>query len=193
MRRKNHFVNNQYYHIYNRGVNRDLIFFNEENYLYCLRLVRKYLPLHRLSLIVYCLMPNHYHFIIRQESETGISELIRDVFNTYVQAVNKQQHRTGILFQGRFKHIHIEKDEHILHLCRYSHLNPVKAGLVSSPELWPYSNYADWIGIREGTLTGQQFMLDNFGSSKQYRAFVMEYLHEKIAEKMIEKYVFDDE
>jgi len=136
-------------------------------------------------------MPNHYHFVIRQESEGGVSEFIRDVFNTYVQAVNRRQHRKGTLFQGRFRHIHIEKDEHVLHLCRYIHLNPVKAGLVNLPEHWQYSNYPDWIGERGSTLTDKSLMPDNFGSSRNYREFVMEYLKEKTLEKSIEKYMFD--
>jgi len=190
--RKKEFYQGGYYHIYNRGVNREPIFFNDDNYKYCLKMIRKYLDRYNLCLIVYCLMPNHYHFIIRQESEAGISDFIRDVFNTYAQAVNKRQHRTGTLFQGRFKHIHIERDEHILHLCRYIHLNPVKAGLVVSPEFWRHSNYADWIGLRAGTLTDRSFMMDNFGNSENYRAFVIEYLQEKTVEKMIGKYMFDD-
>ena len=189
--RKKEFYQGGYYHIYNRGANRDLIFFNPENYVYCLRLMRKYKNKYRLSLIAYCLMPNHYHFIIRQNSENGISEFMRDVFNTYAQAVNLQQNRKGTLFQGRFKHIHIEKDEHSLHLCRYIHLNPVKAGLVDLPEEWRFSDYPDWIGERDDTLTDKSFMLDNFGSSRNYREFVMEYLEEKRAEKSIEKYMFD--
>ena len=98
--RKKEFYQGGYYHLYNRGANRDLIFFNADNYVYCLRLIHKYLSNYDLSLIVYCLMPNHYHFVIRQESEGGISEFIRDVFNTYTQAVNRQQHRKGTLFQG---------------------------------------------------------------------------------------------
>ncbi len=189
--RKKEFYQGGYYHLFNRGANRDLIFFNADNYVYCLKLIHKYLNNYGLSLIVYCLMPNHYHFIIRQESEGGVSEFIRDVFNTYTQAVNRQQHRKGTLFQGRFRHIHIEKDEHILHLCRYIHLNPVKAGLVTLPEQWQYSNYPDWIGERDGTLTDRSFMLDNFGSSRNYREFVMDYLQAKTAEKLIGKYMFD--
>lgn len=190
--RKKEFYQGGYYHIYNRGANRDLIFFNDENYSYCLRLMSKYKDKYNLSLIAYCLMPNHYHFIIRQNSDNGISEFMRDVFNTYAQAVNRQQKRKGTLFQGRFKHIHIEKNEHILHLCRYIHLNPVKAGLVDFPEEWRFSDYSDWIGERDDTLTDISFMLGNFGSSRNYREFVMEYLKEKRAEKMIGKLIFDE-
>jgi len=190
--RKKEFYQGGYYHIYNRGANRDLIFFNAENYSYCLRLMSKYKDKYSLSLIVYCLMPNHYHFVIRQDAENGISEFMRDVFNTYAQAVNMQQDRKGTLFQGRFRHIHIEKDEHNLHLCRYIHLNPVKAGLVTLPEQWEFSNYKDWTGERNSSLTDKSFMFDNFGSSQNYREFVMEYLKEKTKEKIIEKYMFDD-
>ena len=189
--RKKEFYQGGYYHIFNRGVNKGLIFFNDGNFRYCLRLLRKYLAEYDLTLIVYCLMPNHYHFIIRQETDFGISECIRDMFNAYSQAVNKQQHRIGTLFQGRFRHIHIDKDEYILHLCRYIYLNPVKGGLVVVPEQWAWSNYQDWIGIRKGMFADIQFMLDSFGSGKNYKRFVMDYREEKSKEKVPEKYLLE--
>jgi len=190
--RKKDFFPGGYYHIYNRGANRAPIFFSNENYTYCLKLIRKSLSKHDVTIIVYCLMPNHYHFILRQNAEDDIANFIRDVFNPYVQAVNIQQHRKGTLFEGRFKHILIEKDEHILHLCRYIHLNPVKARLVSSPEFWLFSNYLDWIGEREGTLTDLDFMVSNFQNGDNYRDFVMEYLVEKNLERKIWKYILEE-
>ena len=189
--RKKEFYQGGYFHIYNRGANQDLIFFNPDNFLYCLQLLGKYKIKYKISIIGYCLMPNHYHLLIRQDASNGISEFMRDVFNSYVQAVNLQQRRKGTLFQGRFRHIQIEKDEHILHLCRYIHLNPVKAGLTKLPEEWLYSNYLDWIGERKGILTDRSFMKDNFGNSTNYREFVMDYLQEKKAEKIIAKYMLD--
>ena len=116
---------------------------------------------------------------------------MRDAFNSYLQAVNLQQRRKGTLFQGWFRYIQIEKDEHILYLCRYIHLNPVKAGLVKLPEEWQYSNYLDWIGKRNGILTDRSFMIDNFGNSTNYREFVMDCLHEKKVEKIVAKYMLD--
>lgn len=189
--RKKEFYQGGYYHIYNRGASRGSIFFSEENYLHCLKLMKKYLEHYNISLIVYCLMPNHYHFILRQDSEKSISFFMRDIFNAYVQAVNIQQSRSGALFEGRFKHIHIDKNEYVLHLCRYIHLNPVNANLISSPADWKFSNYLDWIGKRNGQLTDIDFMKDNFNTCVNYRKFVMEYQEEEDYFEKIQKYVLE--
>jgi putative transposase len=176
-RRKNQFTAGHYYHIYNRGIGRDKIFFNEGNYEYCLRLIKKYLTEHQLSIIAYCLMPNHYHFLIRQNGEPPLSRFVGLVFNAYVQAVNGQQERQGTLFEERFKDVHVDKEEYLIHLCRYIHANPVKAGLVNKPEEWPYSNYPEWIKARPGTLVDHAFIDWYFPQRNQYTEFVLDYAH----------------
>lgn len=167
--RKKEFYSGGYYHIYNRGANRERIFFSDENYSYCLRLIGKYSEIFHISVIAYCLMPNHFHLILRQNSEKSISDLMRLVFNAYVQAVNRQIGRTGTLFEGRFKHILIDKDNYILHLCRYIHLNPVKAELVAAPGEWRFSNYNEWVGKRNGKLVDHDFISSYFKNPQEYR------------------------
>ena len=132
--RRKEFVAGHYYHVYNRGCNYEPIFSTHDNYIYLLQKVKRLLREIPLVIIAYCLMPNHYHFVIRQEGDTPISTFIQRLFLTYTQAYNKQQGRRGPLFEGRFKCIHIDSDEYVIHLCRYVHLNPVVAGLVSRPE-----------------------------------------------------------
>jgi hypothetical protein len=117
---------------------------------------------------------------------------MRIVFNAYVQAVNKQIGRKGTLFEGRFKHIHIDEDNYILHLCRYIHLNPVKAKLVYAPEEWPFSNYKEWIGKRNGKLVDLGFISSYFNNPQEYQKFVMEYNIEKKMEKKLDRYFLDD-
>jgi len=141
--RRNRFVAGHYYHIYNRGCNRERIFSTHDNYIYLLQKVKRLLREIPLVIIAYCLMPNHYHFVIRQEGDIPISTFIQRLFLTYTQAYNKQQGRSGPLFEGRFKCVHIDSDEYVIHLCRYVHLNPIVAGLVSRPEDWPYNNYRE--------------------------------------------------
>jgi hypothetical protein len=128
------------------------------------------------SIIAYCLMPNHYHFLLRPDGETTISQFTGTLFNAYAQALNKQTGRTGALFEGRFKDVHVDREPYLLHLCRYIHANPVKAGLVTSPEEWPYSNYPEWIGERPGTLVDQDFVDAFFPNRPDYREFVLDYL-----------------
>ena len=168
-----------YYHIFNRGVDKRNIFFKEENYLFLLRRIKEYVNDYHLTTIAYCLMPNHYHLLIRLEEDGILSSFIQRVFNSYVQAVNQQQVRSGTLFEGRAKIKLIHQDNYFLHIPRYIHLNPVKSGLVGKPEDWPYSNYLEFIGLRNGTLFSPDFVSDNFDSPQAYRAFVEENIPEK--------------
>ncbi|MCR4439385.1 MAG: transposase [bacterium] len=140
------FAPGNYYHLYNRGVSRQNIFFSDENFLFCTRLIEKYARAHLIAVIAYCLMPNHYHLLVRQDGQAAVSRFISVVFNTYVQAVNRQLGRSGTLFQGRFLHVQVEREEYLVHLCRYIHLNPVVAGLVRNPEDWAFSNYLECVG-----------------------------------------------
>jgi putative transposase len=189
--RQESFAAGNYYHLYNRGVNREKIFFSKENFLYCIRLFKKYSHSIPVTIIAYCLMPNHYHLLLRQDGEISLSKYVNIIFNAYVQAVNQQIGRKGTLFAGRFKHIHVDRQEYLLHLARYIHLNPVKAGLVSSAEDWPYSNYSDWIGIRKGTLVDKQFIESYFANGNEYRDFVMDHQIELNLQKEVEKYFLD--
>ncbi len=132
-RREIAFLPGMYYHIYNRGAGRSLIFRAEENYRFLLRRVRENTTTYDISTIAYCLMPNHYHFAFRQDGDRPISALMQAVFNSYSKAYNKAYHRSGTLFEGPFQAVAIEKFEYLLHLCRYIHRNPLDAGLVSHP------------------------------------------------------------
>jgi len=192
-KRQTQFLPGHYYHIYNRGANRDAIFFREENYAYFLKLMKKYLLGNGIAVIAYCLMPNHYHFLLRLDAEVDLSEVLARLFRAYVLAVNKQQERSGTLFEGRFQDVHVDREGYLPHLCRYIHANPVKAGLVTDPDDWPYSNYPEWVGERPGKLVDRAFVAelcgelpDESSSSRnlrgsgnlglRYRAFVLDYL-----------------
>jgi len=129
-----------------------------------------------ISVIAYCLMPNHYHFLLRQDSTEAVGLLPRRVFNSYTKAFNKRYERSGTLFEGRYQAIHVDKDGYLLHLCRYIHANPVKHGLVSCLAEWPYSNYHEWIGARHGTLVDLNFVREHFPTAQTYSQFVLDHL-----------------
>ena len=102
---------------------------------------KKYVPPNQLAMIAYCLMPNHYYFLLRQDGLIPISAFIQAVFNSYTKAFNLAFARTGTLFEGPFRAIAVEEYEYLLHLCRFIHRNPLEAGLVNHPAEWQYSNY----------------------------------------------------
>jgi REP element-mobilizing transposase RayT len=201
-RRATPFLPDQYYHFYNRGNNRQAVFFERENYLYFLRGIKKYVRGH-VEVIAYCLMPTHYHILVRikqlladQTSNLQTSEVLKtsEVSShpvpeskavslamqkfgiSYTKAINKRFSRVGALFQGQFQGKPIKQYNHLLNLCVYIHANPVKDGLVALPEDWEFSNYLEWMNLREGTLVNREFIEDNFGTPEEYKTLVMEYV-----------------
>ncbi|MHB1049238.1 MAG: transposase [Bacteroidota bacterium] len=134
-----------YYHVYNRGSRKGNIFFAESNYEYFVRLFTNNSSRFNVDIIAYCLMPNHYHFIIIQNTGGSISKMLQCTMNSYVQAINKTYSRSGSLFQGKPQSVHIENDGYLVHLVRYIHRNPLEAGLETTMGKWKYSDYTRWI------------------------------------------------
>jgi putative transposase len=159
------------YHIYNRGNNGQAIFFERENYLYFLRLMRQHLITNGVDVIAYCLMPNHYHFLVYLKDET-LSESMKLLSLSYTKAINKRFNRFGCLFQGRFQSIHVAQEEYLVNLSRYIHLNPVKAGLVQEPGEWEFSSYLEYAGRRFGTLPKTEFIQSQIEEELAYQQFL---------------------
>lgn len=185
------FIQGHYYHIYNRGCNKENIFFNDDNYIYLLNRMKSSFRDYGANVIAYCLMPNHYHFLIQQSTEKALSKWLRKIFVGYSQSVNKQQNRSGTLFEGRPKHNAIEKEEYLDHLMWHIHTNPVTAGIVTRPEQWKFSNYLECVGKRNGKMFDSDFVRQRYGSFSEYEKFINEYECNKSLEKKIEYYLFD--
>lgn len=98
-----------------------------------------------IQIIAYCLMPTHFHLIVKQLRNNGISSTISKMSNSYARYLNTKIKRHGPLWMGRFKSVLIVSDEQLLHVTRYLHLNPTTANLVKAPEDWPWSSYAEYI------------------------------------------------
>jgi REP element-mobilizing transposase RayT len=190
--RQNVFVPGHIYHIYNRGIDGLMIFANPGNYVYLLRKVKQLVGELSITVLAYCLMPTHYHFVLRQDGEAAVSTFIQRLFQTYTQAFNNQEGRKGALFEGRFRHVLVDRDEYVTHLCRYVHLNPVAAGLVADPAEWLYSNYQEWIGARPGTLVDHAFIRQFFPSSDAYVRFVHGHIAPATAQRL-GPYLLDDD
>jgi putative transposase len=176
------------YHIYNRGAHRLQIFLTRDNYIYCRRLITKYTQKYSVSLLGYCLMPNHYHFILRQLPGGSISRCVQTIFNSYVQGFNKIQKHSGTLFQGSAKSRLVDSDLYAVQLIRYVHLNPVRAGLAQRPEAWEYSDYLDWIYDR-GHHSSIQFRRLFFENGTHYKEFADSFAIER-DKAPIAKYIF---
>jgi len=162
-----------FYHVYNRGNNRSSIFFEHENYIYFLRLVREHLITNAVDIVAYCLMPNHYHFLVYLRDET-LSDAMKSLSLSYTKAINKRFNRSGVLFQGRFQSIHTPQTDYLVNLARYIHLNPVKAGLVQQPGEWEFSSYLEYAGLRGGTLPKTEYIKTQIEESA-YQQFLADY------------------
>jgi REP element-mobilizing transposase RayT len=183
------FLPGQYYHFYNRGARQFSIFREHDNYLFVLHKVKKYCREYEITPIAYCLMPNHYHFLLRQDGDSPARYVPQYTFNSYTKAYNKLYGHSGTLFEGHYRVKQIQSNTHLLHLCRYIHCNPVKDGFISHPADWPYSNYLEWIGARDGTLFDLDFVLEHFPNPGEYKTFVLDYLESRFVPPDVRVYL----
>lgn len=167
----------EYYHLYNRGNNRNRIFYQRANYLFFLQRLQEYLvPV--VDVVAYCLMPTHYHLLVQvkmSEVSEDVSKAMMRFSVSYTKAMNRQYDRVGSLFQGAFQARHVGRNNYLVHLSRYIHLNPVMASLIERAEDWEFSSYQEYIGLRNGTLPKPEVVLGQFPSRAAYREFVEGY------------------
>ena len=181
-----HFEQEEAYHIYNRGNEKQPVFFSEKNYLFFLQKVRiEWMPFS--DILAYTLMPNHFHFIIvpnkdgcrniiLKGKETHMQELSKAIGKTlssYTQAINIEQKRTGNLFQKKTKAKCLtdsseRNTNHYLVTCvHYIHNNAYAANLVNSPFQWEFSSLKDYAGLRNGTLRNKELLFELSGLTNQ--------------------------
>ena len=171
------------YHLFNRGCDKKKIFHGIDNYRFFLKKVRLTKAKYYIDIIAYCLMPNHFHFLIRQNSDIPVSKWIQKVLSGYVQAFNKQNNRKGTLFEGATKPRLIDKDEYLSNILHYIHLNPIKASLIENPEDWQFSSYKTWISDLESSIIPKKLRKEFFLSSEEYKNSFEEYWKSKFWEK----------
>lgn len=200
------YVKNGYYHLYNRGVAKQKIFRNSLDYKVFLKYLKEALTEQKLEkiniyirgrsfqalpkpiknfqkeieLIAYCLMPNHFHFLIKQGNQTSMESFMRSVITRYASYFNKKYDRVGPLFQGRYKAVLVQKDEYLLHLTRYIHLNPEE---LNKDLAISYSSYSEYLKVRKTSWVNPEVVLKFFltktlpGMVKinSYKSFVENY------------------
>lgn len=200
--RKTVIATNEIYHIYNRGVEKRPIFLNKRDYSRFVKLVNYYQcadytvrfsHFNRLKqeekqrilekldkslnkiveVLTFCLMPNHFHLLLKQLQDSGISKFMARVTNGYSHYFNTKNKRTGHLFQGNFGAVRVETDEQLVHVSRYIHLNPVTSYLIEIKNLerYGYSSYPEYtLGKRSFCNTSE--ILSFFKDIKSYKKFV---------------------
>ncbi len=200
--RKVVFRDNEIYHIFNRGIERRPVFTDKREYDRALKLIKfykhadppiRYSKILQLSeevrkkmlddvykseklvdILAFCLMPNHFHFLLKQKKEKGITTFISNFTNAYTKYFNTKNNRIGPLFQGTFKAVLVESDEQLMHLSRYIHLNPVVSSIIKEANLnfYPWSSYPEYFDSSSQGISVAELVLSMFKSIKDYQEFV---------------------
>ncbi len=196
---------NETYHVYNRGVEKRPIFLIRKDYLRFMASLNYYrfanCPvkfshfkelsieergsiLSRLEkeskklvdIMVFCLMPNHLHFLLKQLSDNGISTFMAKITNGFSHYFNVRHERVGHLFQGNFGAVRIESDEQFVHVSRYIHLNPVSSYLIKIEDIdnYEYSSFPEYIGKKIGFCNTKE-ILSYFKNIDDYKKFVYDH------------------
>lgn len=120
------------------------------------------------SLLAYCIMPDHYHLLVKLQSEYSFSKYMNDIENSYSRYFNTFNHRKGPLWQSQFRAVLIEDDETLLHVHRYIHLNPTTSGFVKKPEEWKWSSYNYFISEKQGLAEHKEISINSINVYKQF-------------------------
>lgn len=173
-----------YYHIYSRGVAKQTIFLDEQDYATFLSLLKRYLSkkpetsrghglyptyYNQVHLLCYCLMPNHIHLLLFQTNETAMTRFMRSLMTSYGMYFNRKYKRVGPVFQSRYKASRISSDEYLDHITRYIHLNPTRW------EDYPYSSLKYYEKKASASWIKPTKILELFPSVQQYREFLRDY------------------
>ncbi len=197
--RKLVFANDEIYHVFNRGVEKRPTFIDKRELNRALLTIdfyrftkppvklSKFLSMPKedqiklweslkkdnevlVEIICFCLMPNHFHFMLKQKAENGISTFISNFTNSYTKYFNTKRTRIGPIFQGVFKSVHVGSDEQLIHVSRYIHLNPVASFVIKDIDLfsYPWSSLPDYLRGRS-SLLNMEPVLENFSTKSNYK------------------------
>ena len=119
-------------------------------------------------------MPNHFHFLIKQLKDGGITEFVSKLSNSYTKYYNTKYNRVGPLLQGEFKAVLIESDDQLIHVSRYIHLNPIASFLVKDLKNYRWSSYPEFTGEIKDGFCAKEEILSFFKSPKDYEKFVLD-------------------
>ena len=173
-----HSATNACFHVVNHAVDGRELYYDAGDYKSYLHFFKEALN-SDVTVLVYCLMPNHFHFLLRQNAYEAISSLFEAAHKRYARYYNKKHGYKGKIFRQRLNHRETMGEEHILNAAAYIHANPVHANLAQFPEEWEFSNFQEYLRMRKGSLYSERFLLDYIGNPENYRKQVIELARKK--------------
>ncbi len=186
-----------FYHIYNRANGNEVLFKSKSNYLYFLEKYTHYInPI--ADTYAYCLLPNHFHFLIKiKEKEFiqrpnrflkpvrfSLSKPFSDFFNAYAKAFNREQNRSGKLFQLPFKRVEVTDDDYFTIIISYIHRNPLHYKITKNFEDYPFSSYRAILSDKPTALE-RKYVLEWFGGRKVFMKFHKEEINMYLKEQFL--------
>lgn len=182
---------NAFYHVFNRGINKQEIFRSEADYVFFLKKLNDLKYKYDHSVYALCLMPNHFHLSIQTRKVT-ISKIMSSLTTSYSMYFNRIYRHFGPVFQNRFKSILVENDSYFIKLSQYIYLNPVKAGLVEDPMLYKFSTIREAVGKEPLNFLDQDIVRligETKKSQEEYRKFIYDGISEDLSdvEQLFEK------
>ncbi|MEN0003283.1 MAG: transposase [Bacteroidota bacterium] len=178
---KIHMAPQKYYHIFNRGNNRQLLFKEHDNYRYFLQLAKRHVG-SSVDFFAFVLLPDHFHFLIRVKPQEELEKLgITDApklsrkfanwFSTYAKAFNKRYNQVSSVFEDRFERIEVDSDNYLSYLVYYIHSNPEKHQLIDNYKDWEHSSYSTFQTTNQSKLILKDEVIDWFGSIDEFNEF----------------------
>ncbi|WCM42341.1 transposase [Flavobacterium sp. CBA20B-1] len=169
-----------FYHIYNRGNNKENLFIEEDNYVYFLNLVSKHL-LPVCDIYSYCLLKNHFHFLIRIKDDLVVPDEklhlpFSNLFNAYTKTINKKYNREESLFKERYKRKRITDEKYLIQNIIYIHLNPVKHGFSEDFQEYSHSSF-NALTSDKLTKIKRKEVLELFGGKENFISAHHMYIH----------------
>ncbi|MBU1126405.1 MAG: transposase [Patescibacteria group bacterium] len=188
------FSKNQIYHVYNRGVDKRDIFKDERDFLqfiFTISSKQETKDLKLVEILAYCLMNNHYHLVIRQVAEGGVSKFMHKIGLSHTKYFNGRTGRTGALFESTFKAREIENDSYLFHVFRYIHLNPLKYFIpnwkrdgvkdlyaaLGFLKNYRWSSYNQlFSGMKDKTIADDRLIREEFKTLAEYDSFLTDWM-----------------
>ena len=165
----------EFYHVVSRGNNKQILFFEDKDYRILLSLITDYIKTFDVSLIHYCLMPNHIHLLLMQQKDNqGIIKVMQGFKMKYAFYYHRKRNATGTVWEGRFRSFHVNSSGYLLECGRYIERNPVKAGMVEDPSQYPYSSYGYYAsGHSSNCVSGHRMLFSSKGPLDPFTAWHM--------------------
>jgi putative transposase len=185
-------ADDSFHHVIQRGNNKRTVFEQGRDYIKFKQLIRRYISQYRCGVVHYCLLSNHLHLLLHVEKGPDMPKFLQGLNLAYTLYYKKRYNFTGSLWQGRYTSFLIESDNYLMECARYIERNPVRAGLVHEPSLYPYSSYHHYAKGKKEDIVTENIAYKEFGSTTEtrqqnYQAYIsQDRLYEKLIDRALE-------